>query len=38
MMLNALYRHPLSTAISFAILLIGLPVYWTWSKFAAHRK
>jgi APA family basic amino acid/polyamine antiporter len=34
MMLNALYRHPLSTAISFAILLIGLPVYWTWRKFA----
>jgi len=38
MMLNALYRHPLSTAISFAILLIGLPVYWAWRRFAANHK
>ena len=34
MMVNALYRHPISTAISFLILLIGLPVYWAWRKFA----
>jgi basic amino acid/polyamine antiporter, APA family len=35
MMLNALYRHPISTAISFLVLLIGLPVYWVWRKFGA---
>jgi APA family basic amino acid/polyamine antiporter len=35
MMLNALYRHPISTAISFLVLLIGLPVYWAWRKFGA---
>lgn len=38
MMLNALYRHPLSTAISLAILLIGLPVYWAWSRFTANHR
>jgi len=36
MIVNALYRHPISTAISFLILLIGLPVYWAWRKFAAN--
>jgi len=36
-MLNALYRHPVSTAISFAVLLLGLPVYWTWRKLAVMR-
>lgn len=35
MMLNALYRHPISTAISFLVLLIGLPVYWAWRKVGA---
>jgi uncharacterized membrane protein YhfC len=35
MMLNALYRHPISTAISFLVLLVGLPVYWAWRKFGA---
>jgi basic amino acid/polyamine antiporter, APA family len=36
MMLSVLYRHPISTTISFVILLIGLPVYWAWRKFGAH--
>jgi APA family basic amino acid/polyamine antiporter len=38
MIVNALYRHPISTAISFLILLIGLPVYWAWRKFANDQR
>lgn len=34
MMLNTLYRHPISTAISFGVLVIGIPVYWLWRKIA----
>jgi APA family basic amino acid/polyamine antiporter len=37
-MLNALYWRPLSTAISFGVMLIGLPVYWVWKRFALTRK
>jgi APA family basic amino acid/polyamine antiporter len=32
MILNVLYRRPISTAISMGIALIGLPVYWVWRK------
>jgi basic amino acid/polyamine antiporter, APA family len=32
MILNVLYRRPISTAISLGIALIGLPVYWAWRK------
>jgi amino acid transporter len=32
MMLNVLYRRPISTAISLGIALMGLPVYWAWRK------
>src|SRR4030095_3228834 len=30
--MNLIYRHPLSTAVSLAICLSGLPVYWVWRK------
>ena len=30
--LNLIYRHPLSTTISLALCLSGLPVYWVWRK------
>ena len=38
MILNMLYWHPISTAISFGVMLIGLPVYWVWKRFAFTRK
>jgi len=36
-MLNTLYQHPISTAISFVVLLLGLPVYWLWRRFAVKK-
>lgn len=32
---NALVRHPGSTLFSFAITLLGVPVYFAWRRFAA---
>ncbi len=32
LILNVMYRHPISTAISLGISLSGLPVYWAWRK------
>jgi APA family basic amino acid/polyamine antiporter len=32
LILNVMYRHPISTAISLGVSLIGLPVYWVWRK------
>jgi APA family basic amino acid/polyamine antiporter len=31
---NALVRHPGSTLLSFAITLLGVPVYFAWRRFA----
>jgi hypothetical protein len=37
LILNAMYRHPISTATSLGIMLIGLPVYWVWRKSSYSR-
>jgi APA family basic amino acid/polyamine antiporter len=37
LILNAMYRHPISTATSLGITLIGLPVYWVWRKSSYSR-
>jgi basic amino acid/polyamine antiporter, APA family len=29
---NTVYRYPQNTLIGFALLLLGLPVYWFWSR------
>src|SRR5262249_58016317 len=34
MILNMLYLHPISTAISFGVMMIGLPVSWVSIRFA----
>jgi basic amino acid/polyamine antiporter, APA family len=36
LILNAMYRHPISTAISLGISLLGLPIYWVWRKSCYH--
>jgi amino acid transporter len=33
MMVNLVYRHPISTVLSLAITLVGLPVYWAWRAY-----
>jgi APA family basic amino acid/polyamine antiporter len=38
MILNTLYWHPISTVVSFGVMLIGLPVYWIWRKLAITGK
>ena len=29
---NTIYKYPANSLLGFAILLLGLPVYWLWSK------
>jgi APA family basic amino acid/polyamine antiporter len=29
---NTIYKYPANTLLGFAILLLGLPVYWLWSR------
>ena len=38
MLLNALVEQPLSTGRDFAIILIGIPVYYGWRVWAARRR
>lgn len=37
MMLNTLREHPISTGVSFGVVLCGLPVYWAWRTFAGRK-
>jgi APA family basic amino acid/polyamine antiporter len=38
MIVNLTYRHPLSTAVSLGVSLVGLPVYWAWGHSRFGRK
>jgi APA family basic amino acid/polyamine antiporter len=38
LMINALWHDPTNTAITFALLAAGLPIYWGWRKAGGRRR